>query len=327
MRSEFLRSLAADKKALPILSFPAAQKLNVSVNELVHSPELQARAMETIACSTPIAASVSLMDLSVEAEAFGASVRFSDAEVPSITGRLVEDEDDARSLRVPEVGAGRTGICIEAIRKAKERIADRPVFAGAIGPYSLAGRLMDVTEIMYACFDEPETVHEVLEKCTEFITSYCLALKEAGADGVIMAEPLAGLMGAEMADEFSCAYVRRIADAVQEESFPLIYHNCGNAVPGMIDELYGINAAAYHFGDAVSIPEILKIAPADMIIMGNISPTARFVSGTPEEMKAAVRKLKADCEGFGNFVLSSGCDIPANASWDNINAFFEAAEL
>ena len=64
------------KQAMPILSFPAAQKLGVSVETLVKSADLQAKAMEIIARETDTIAAVSLMDLSVEAEAFGAKVRF-----------------------------------------------------------------------------------------------------------------------------------------------------------------------------------------------------------------------------------------------------------
>ena len=90
-----------------------------------------------VAGRVPAAASVSLMDLSVEAECFGASVRFSDDEVPTVTGALVSDEDAAKALPVPKVGAGRSGICVEALRLAAEQINDGPVFAGVIRPLSL----------------------------------------------------------------------------------------------------------------------------------------------------------------------------------------------
>ena len=56
---------------------------------------------------------------------------------------------------------------------------------------SLAGRLMDVSEAMINCYEEPEMVHIVLEKATKFLIDYISAYKEAGADGILMAEPLA----------------------------------------------------------------------------------------------------------------------------------------
>lgn len=326
--SEYLWELAGrrEKRAMPILSFPATQLMGVHVRELVESAALQAEAMATVARETPSAASVSLMDLSVEAEAFGATVCFSDNEVPTITGRCVETLEDAEALRVIEVGAGRTGLCVEAIRLAKRLVTDRPVLAGVIGPYSLAGRLLDVTEIMYLCYDEPETVHLVLEKATAFITKYCLAFREIGADGVVIAEPLAGLLSPEMSAEFSCGYVKRIVDAVQTDSFAVVYHNCGNTVPNMLPELHTIGAAAYHFGNCVDMRDILNRAPKDMLCMGNIDPAREFASGTPESVRDKTLSLLRACAGEKNFLLSSGCDIPPHASWGNIRAFFDAID-
>lgn len=312
------------QRALPILSFPAVQKMHVTVDQLVHDASLQARAMELIVQETNSLAAISLMDLSVEAEAFGAQVRYFDGEVPAVTGQLVSDADEAAALKVPSVDAGRTRLCVEAIRLAKERITDRPVLAGMIGPYSLAGRLMDVTEIMYACYDEPETVHEVLKKAAQFLIDYGTALKQAGADGVMMAEPLAGVLSPDMMAEFSAPYVRRIIEALQTEDFAVVYHNCGNAVPHMLEHVFAQGAAAYHFGNAVNMAEVLRQAPADALCMGNVDPASQFVQGTPESIARATCELMEKCAGYPNFVLSSGCDIPAHAKWENIYAFFGA---
>lgn len=324
--SAYLWNLAKDKHmhALPILSFPAVQYMDITVRELTSSSDLQAEAMRLIASKTPSAASVSLMDLSVEAEAFGAEVHFSDNEVPTVIGCLVSNEEDAEALRVPPVGAGRTGIYVNAVRIAKQSITDRPVLAGCIGPYSLAGRLMDVTEIMYLCYDEPETVHKVLDKAADFLISYCNAFKEAGADGVVIAEPLAGLLSPELAEEFSCTYMQKIIENVQTDDFAVIYHNCGSAVSSFLPQLFSLNAAAYHFGNAVDMRDILAKAPENMLCMGNISPAEQFAGGTPESMREAVSSLLNDCGSKPNFLISSGCDIPPHAKWEHINAFFEA---
>lgn len=325
---KWIRGLAEAprKKAMPVLSFPGAQKLNVPVSLLIRDSEAQARCMQAVAQSTDAAASVSLMDLSVEAEAFGSRIRFQEDEVPAVEGRIVETLEEAEALQVPPVGAARTGIYIDAIRKAKQLIQDRPVFAGVIGPYSLAGRLIDVTEIMYACFDDPDMVHAVLEKTTEFLIRYCLAYKEAGADGVVMAEPLAGLLNASMSEEFSCDYVKRIVDAVQSDDFIVIYHNCGNAVPRMMDEILSTGSAAYHFGNAINMLDVLPCVPADTPCMGNVDPAGQFSGGTPESIRAETLRIMEECCKYPNFVISSGCDIPPKAKWENIDAFFAAVE-
>lgn len=314
------------KKAMPILSFPAAQKMGISVETLVKSAALQAQAMEIVARETATIASVSLMDLSVEAEAFGAQVRFAADEVPAIIGQLVSDEDEANALAVPDLSAGRASLCIEAVRTAKQNITDKPVLAGMIGPYSLAGRLMDVTEIMYLCFDEPETVHTVLDKVTQYLIQYGQAMKDAGADGVMMAEPLAGILSPDMAEEFSMPYVKRIIDALQDDDFAVLYHNCGNSVPQMLEQIYQLGAAAYHFGNAIDMEAVMKVTPADILVMGNIDPAGQFAGSTVDSITAATKDLLAKCGSYPNFVPSSGCDIPAHAKWDNIQAFFCAVE-
>ena len=171
------------KKAMPVLSFPAVQLLGISVKELISDSDRQAEGMRLVAQRTDAAAAMSLMDLSVEAECFGSAIRVSDREVPTVVGRIVEDEEGAKALEVPRVGSARSGLYVEAIMKAVELIDDRPVFAGAIGPFSLAARLLDVTEIMMECYDEPDMVHIVMEKATSFLTEYCKAYKEAGPGG------------------------------------------------------------------------------------------------------------------------------------------------
>jgi len=314
------------QRALPILSFPAVQKMDATVEEMVKSSERQAQAMQIIAKETDTMAAVSLMDLSVEAEAFGAQIRFSDDEVPVVIGQLVSDEDEANDLEVPTLEAGRALTCVEGVRLAKERITDKPVIAGMIGPYSLAGRLMDVTEIMYICYDEPETVHIVLDKVTQYLIQYGSAMKAAGADAIMMAEPLAGILSPDMADEFSVPYVKRIIDALQDEEFAVIYHNCGNSVPSMLEQIYSQGAAAYHFGNAVDMEKILEATASDTLCMGNIDPAGQFAHGTPESIREATKELLDKCGGYKNFVPSSGCDIPAHAKWENIQSFFQALE-
>jgi len=313
------------KNPLPLLSFPCISLMGIHLQQLIQDSDLQATGMKLVADRVPSAASVGFMDLSVEAEAFGASVFVSDEEVPTVVGALISDEEQADALEIPPVGAGRTGMSVEAIGKAVREITDRPVLAGVIGPYSLASRLMDVSETMLYCYDDPDMVHTVLEKCTAFLIAYCEAFRKAGANGVVMAEPLAGLLSPAFAKEFSHPYAKRLVDAVQTEDFCVIYHNCGNNVPMMIQDIYGIGALGYHFGDVIDMMSVLPQAPADVLVMGNISAASQFRKGTPESMTCAPRELLEKCGGYANFVISSGCDIPPLSPWENIDAFFRAA--
>jgi len=315
------------KKAMPVLSFPCISLMGITVKELIADSALQAKGMKLVADRTPSAASVSMMDLSVEAEAFGAQVKFSDDEVPTVIGALVTDEDEADALEVPAVGAGRTGKYIEAIGEACKLITDRPVFAGVIGPFSLAGRLMDVSEAMVNCIVEPDMVHTTLEKASDFLINYIKAYKEqTGANGVVMAEPLAGMLSPALSEEFSEPYVRKIIEAVQDDEFIVIYHNCGDNVLLMIDSILRVGAAAYHFGNAISMKEMLTKVPADILVMGNVDPAGQFCNGTPESIREETLRIMGECCGYANFGISSGCDIPPISKWENIDAFFAAVD-
>lgn len=315
---------AETKKAMPVLSFPGASLLGIDVKELIFSSDNQAKAMAAVAQRVDSAASVSLMDLSVEAECFGAPIHISEDEVPTVTGCVVSSPEEADALKVPHVGAGRTEIYIDAIRKAAELIQDRPVFAAVIGPFSLAGRLVDVTEAMIYCYEEPEMMHTVLSKATDFLIEYIKAYKEAGANGVVMAEPLAGLLSPDLAEEFSSRYVKKINEAVKSDDFLVIYHNCGNTTILTIDSILSTGSDAYHFGNAIDMAEMMKHIPADTIAMGNVDPAGVLRNGTPETVKQATKDIMGACCGYGNFVISSGCDIPPATPWKNIDAFFEA---
>lgn len=323
---------APQKKATPILSFPSIQLMDITVRDLIFSSDMQAQGMKAVADRTPDAGlAVSLMDLSVEAECFGAEIRIADDEVPTVSRCVIPvdaDEDErmetAEKMEVPAVGAGRTNIYIGAIEKAVEMITDRPVFAGVIGPFSLAGRLLDVTSSMVYCYDEPDMVHVVLEKATAFIIQYILAYKNVGANGVMIAEPLAGLLSPSLAQEFSGDYCKKIVDAVQDESFAVIYHNCGDTAGMTLDSILSCGAAAYHFGNAVDIAKVLDEVPADIVCMGNVDPAREFRNGTTESIRKATMDLMEVCCKHPNFVISSGCDIPPLSSWENIDAFYAA---
>ncbi|MBE7068244.1 MAG: methyltransferase [Clostridiales bacterium] len=314
------------KKPFPILSFPCVSLLDVSVRELTADSDLQAKGMKAVADRHDTLASVSMMDLSVEAEAFGATVRFSDDEVPTVLGALVQDEEDADNLAIPSATSARCKQYVEAIGKAKELITDRPVFAGVIGPFSLTGRLMDVSEAMVNCYAEPDMVRKTLEKVTAFLIEYINEYKKVGANGVVMAEPLAGMLSPALAEEFSEPYVRKIVEAVQDDNFLLIYHNCGDNVGVMVDSILRTGSAAYHFGNAVSMKDMLAKIPQDVVVMGNVDPAAQIKNGTPDSVKAETKRIMDECSAYSNFVISSGCDIPPQSPWKNIDAFFEAVD-
>ena len=311
--------------AVPVMTHPGIELNGHTVCEAVSDGQVHADAVVALTQKYQSAAACTIMDLTVEAEAFGAEIAFSDEAVPVVVGHMLNNADDIGRLQVPSLHAGRIPQYLKANLLAARTISDRPLFAGCIGPFSLAGRLYDMSEIMMLICEQPDAAHTLLAKCTQFIEKYCLALKEAGANGVMMAEPAAGLLSNDDCKAFSSAYVKYIVSQLQDDDFIVVLHNCGNTghcTKAMVET----GAAAYHFGNKCKMEEVIRDVPPTALAMGNIDPVSVFKDGTPEQMRQTVTNLLEATKEYSNFVLSSGCDTPPHTPMANIEAFFSTLQ-
>jgi len=308
---------------MPILTFPGARLAGTTVREMATNPVKQCAAVEKLheQFQTPFV--MTAMDLSVEAEAFGATVKMEDWEVPTVIGRLVTDFDGIHALPVPQVGSRRTGVYLNAVRRMCANITDAVILGGIIGPFSLAGRLYGVSEALTETAGEPELIHALLEKTTAFLTDYIQAFKDAGARGVIIAEPTAGLMSPSAVRQFSSPYIRTMLQAVNDRDFQVIVHNCGAKI-GHVQAILESGARIFHFGKPMDIVAALEQVPEEIVLCGNLDPAEVFVNGTVAEVRLKTQNLLQLTAQHKNFVISSGCDIPSHASLQNLWAFFTA---
>lgn len=311
--------------ALPVMTHPGIELNGHSVTQAVSDGRVHYEAVMTLTRRYPSVAAATIMDLTTEAEAFGAEIAFSDDAVPAVSSRLLKDVESIYALQVPSLSAGRIPAYLKANLLAARAVADRPLLAGCIGPFSLAGRLYDMSEIMVLLYEHPEAAHVLMEKCTAFIEKYCLALKATGANGVVMAEPAAGLMSDDDCMTFSSQYVKRIVDRVQDDTFMVVLHNCGNT-GHCTHAMVATGAMAYHFGNKCKMEEVIGEVPPTALAMGNIDPVSVFKDGMPFKMRQAVSELLEKMRPYPNFVLSSGCDTPPHTPLANIDAFFEALD-
>ena len=307
------------------MTYPGIELCGRTVRDAVTDGRVHAEAICWLNEKYPADAVTAIMDLTVEAEAFGAKVIFPDDEIPSVVGPLLDGREAVENLQVPSLDIARVPQYIEANRLVATLVKDKPVLAGCIGPFSLAARLYGMSEMMIAMFTEPDTVHLLLEKCTFFLTRYCLAMKEAGVDGVIMAEPVAGLVSNDDCEVYSSAYVKRIVGEVQDDCFLLVLHNCGNN-GHCTSAMYHSGARALHFGNKIDMLDALSNVPSDVLVMGNLDPVGLFKQATAFEMFDATQKLLERAKQFPNFILSTGCDIPPHIPYENIVAFYQAAK-
>jgi uroporphyrinogen decarboxylase len=309
--------------AMPIAVYPGLALTWARVCDVVSDPEAQVAAQVALheRYQTPLV--LSAMDLSAEAEAFGCSLYRSENEIPSVTGRLVTTQEQARQLAVPQPGDKRTAVHLEAVRRLRT-LPDQPlVLAGCIGPFSLAARLVGVSEAMELTVTDPDLIHAVLDKSVAFLIEYIRAFRAAGADGIIMAEPAAGLLSPRSMTVNSTTHIKTIAAALSDEHFAFILHNCAAKLlhlPAILET----GLKSFHFGAPMDLAAALGKVPSDVVLCGNLDPSAVFCQSTSEEVQARTSSLLAATARQRNFVLSSGCDIPPNAPLANLDAFYAA---
>jgi uroporphyrinogen decarboxylase len=316
-----------ERKAMPIMTYPGLEIVRKSIMEMVTRGEVQYHCIKALSDIYPIIASATLiMELSAEAEAFGSDVIYHDNEIPTVIKPFIRSFDHISELRIPDIGRARTGEYLKAAQLTVQNITDRPVMSGIIGPFTLAGRLYDIAELMTAILMKPDESHQLLEKSVSFLKKYAKAFKDVGCNGVVIAEPAAGLLSSEQCEEFSSKYIKMIVEHVQDESFMVVLHNCGNT-RNLVDSMVSTGCMGFHFGNAVNMENILPQVPADRLVFGNIDPAGILKNGSAEIIKTKTLELLQKTSSYHNFILSSGCDIPPGTPLSNIDAFFQALQM
>jgi uroporphyrinogen decarboxylase len=307
---------------MPIGAFGGSAITGAAIREVVTDSTSQSEAILALHERFQTDVMMTAMDLSVEAEMFGAEIRMQDDEIPTVIDRLVKSVEDIEELPVPSVGGSRSAVYLGTVEKLARAAFDIPVFGGMIGPFSLASRLMGVSQALEATMTNPAMLQLLLKKATQFLTDYLIAFRKTGAWGVIIAEPAAGLLSPRGMREFSSVFLKSIIEQTQTEKFSIIYHNCAariNHLPTILET----GAEICHFGEPMDMALALSRVDNEVILAGNLDPAKVFFSGTVSEVRDRTIALLNETAEYKNFIISSGCDIPPHTPMENLDAFFQ----
>nr|AOS48135.1 uroporphyrinogen-III decarboxylase [uncultured bacterium] len=124
-------------------------------------------------------------------------------------------------------------------------------------------------------------------------------------------------------ERFVFPYYKQMVDAAVEEGAIVVLHFDANWTRDLerLKELPKAKCVLSLDGKT-DIFKAKEVLGDHMCIMGDV-PARMFSLGAPEEVKDYCRRLMNEI-GPGGFILSSGCDVPIDAKYENVRAMVEA---
>lgn len=264
-------------------------------------------------------------DMGVEAEVLGSKVNFyahrDDVVYPTITKHAAEKVVDL-NIEIPEdlKNAGRIPIVREALGILKERVGnDVAIGSWVLGPYTLAGQLVDLSDLSKSAIKKPELLNEILKKLADYLIEVIKLYREAGADYVTVREMGAGpdILSPRVFNSLIKPHLQHIFATVES---PKILHMCGDT--NAIVELLGdCGAEVLSVEDKNDVVATRKLLGPDTLIFGEIDAYGILVAGKPKDVDEAVKKAIDS----GVDAIWPGCDIWPTAPKENMKALLEAA--
>ena len=195
-----------------------------------------------------------------------------------------------------------------------------PIVAGIIGPFTIAGALVDTVPLLKATFKTPEKMRPFLDMAEKAGTALAKALIDAGAD-IISCEDMTAspeLIIPKTYASYELEYQTRQFEAIP---VPKILHICGNVDP--IVEWMGQTGA-----------EILSLEPKasgklarekcgpDVILMGGVDTATTLFMKDADTVRRGCEESIAD----GIQILAPGCAVAPATSTENLLAMVEVAK-
>lgn len=259
-----------------------------------------------------------------EAEALGAGLKEGgNKDLPSVKvhpykiGDTVDFPDDFLSRgRIPKL--------IEGIRVLKDMLGDKViVMGGIIGPFSIAGQILEITSMLMEAYRKPDKLIPYVEAGEKAGSMLGRAMIEAGADVIVIEDMMASL------DMISPDIYRKLAQPYEKKlvetfSVPTIIHVCGK-LDRIIVDVAKTGCAAVSVEPVVNVPAALEAYKAEGIntpLIGAVDPVNTLYQGDVERVKSETRDNIA--KGFA--MISPGCAVPPATKTENLVAIVETVK-
>jgi len=266
---------------------------------------------------------VAPFDLCLEAEALGCEINVyahsEDILYPTIKKKLIHNEEEM-DIELPGglEERGRVPLLCEAIGLIKKDVGEEvPVGTYVLGPFTLAGQVMELNDLLKLSFKKPDKVGKLLDQLAGSITAVAKRLEKAGIDYITVREmgATSDVLSPRVFKNLILPYLKKIFEKL---SVPSVIHICGKTndiVPFMVES----GASAISVDQKNDLAETRKKLGPDALIFGNYDPYNVLVAGTPDLVRETIRKCIAD----GASAIWPGCDIWPTVPPENIRAMLD----
>jgi [methyl-Co(III) methanol-specific corrinoid protein]:coenzyme M methyltransferase len=265
-------------------------------------------------------------DMGVEAETLGCEVNYYAHQTgilyPTISENLAAKVEDLE-IRVPEnlEGAGRVPVVTDAIRLLKEDLGDQiAVGAWVLGPFTLAGQIVNLDNLLKMSFKKPNLVNDVLNSLEGLLITLASVYKKAGADYLTVREMGAtgDVLSRRMFGSLIRPHLERVLAGIES---PKILHICGDT-NDVVDQMAECGADAISVGQKNDLAATRDKLGPDVVLLGNLDPYNVLAMGRPEDVERSVKGIIAS----GADGIWPGCDIWPTVPVENMEMLMAAAK-
>lgn len=204
-------------------------------------------------------------------------------------------------------------------------------FAGSV--FEQAWYLRGMDDLMADMLTRAGIAHEFLDRLAFFQRLSAQRFARAGVDILITGDDVAGqrglLMKAETWRTFLKPRLAATAKAVKaiNPECRIFYHSDGNIealIPDLIEA--GVDILNPIQPECMDPSAVKRKYGAQLSFWGAVSVQRTMPFGTPEDVRREVRRRIAEMGGGGGYILAPAHVLSPEVPWENIVAFFEAAD-
>ncbi|OUJ18783.1 Methylcobalamin:coenzyme M methyltransferase MtbA [Methanonatronarchaeum thermophilum] len=261
---------------------------------------------------------------SMGAGEFGGRYRYpsegSNLQSPAVVDHPVKSVEDVYSLELPNPReAGEIPGILDGVRYVRDNYPPGYDAVSVVvgSPFTWAGNIADVNNLMMWIIDEPEAVHELQEKVVDFLIEYLKVVLEVGGEVVM---PFDGgptesndLVSPSQFKEFVLPHWIDFRERALELGIPgFLCHPCGNQTKNLkhYSELPG--TLAINFDYRTPLQDVVDTLGKQSMIVGSIEPT-RFISETEEWIyKKSLEQLEIAAHSPHGYMIGPGCELPVD---------------